>query len=253
MENIWSFNPHVRLNASKKISNDKSELIRNQFCDCKNHYPWPYGMPTSINPYVVLLGASPGNSPDIDAINSENKNYLPPTLGSPHQGLFYKDNRNFFIKVRFLIEYILDNLYGISNKEDALSLGGLMNLDTGENGQAKNVIYNDEFTKWVVNKTLHAMKPRIVVCLGLLKEKERILSLVNSDINSNISDINFDFTSSKNYKFRIWIKKDENNNFQLIIFWPNHPSRVPFANINEWERSVYEFCKYIKVNCENYL
>lgn len=46
---------------------------------------WPFGMPTSVAPRVVVIGASPENSPDPSALRRPTDG--PTADGSPHPGL----------------------------------------------------------------------------------------------------------------------------------------------------------------------
>src|SRR5260370_5392666 len=50
--------------------------------------PWPFGMPSSINPFVVFLGASPGGSPPACEVREP---YELPTAGVAHPKLYVCD------------------------------------------------------------------------------------------------------------------------------------------------------------------
>ena len=253
MIDVWQDDPHDRLRASKAISGLTEDNLRQEFSIDASPKPWPFGMPTSINPSVVVLGASPGNSPDpltVGTSSSEARSYSLPTLGAPHPGLFYADNRKFFVKIRLLICGIMENLYGISDEKDALSLGGLMNLDTGEYGNAVDVPYNDELVSWVLRKSTEEMKPRFLICLGLWGERRRVLTGIDKSLNSYSPDAAFPFLSGalSEYNFRVWVLKNEGRKPTFIVFWPNHPSRPPFTNDELWKKSIADFALYMKTH-----
>src|SRR5436189_3441252 len=96
---LWSDDPAARLAAAG------DPLVVGDWCNRIGAHapmqPWPYGMPSSINPFVIFLGLSPGNSPPVDdAIHAACKPYDLPTAGVAHPGLYVLDTRNYWDRVR---------------------------------------------------------------------------------------------------------------------------------------------------------
>jgi hypothetical protein len=58
---LWSDDPKERLDACADLS--VVSALPALMSKTAPMTPWPFGMPTSINPFVVFVGASPGNSP----------------------------------------------------------------------------------------------------------------------------------------------------------------------------------------------
>lgn len=140
---LWHADAQVRLRAARSTATANHGTIQEWVgSDCPVA-TWPYGMPTAINPKLIVLGPSPGNSPATEKGSVPKLRYDPPTFGVPHSKLFYEDTKRFFVKVRALCRGILGARYGLA-EHDALSLSGMMNLDTGEFGNAKEVQFDTE-------------------------------------------------------------------------------------------------------------
>ena len=63
-EDLWSDSVSERLRSADALSEPKLEAVHAALCEGCPVEPWPYGNATSINPLLVTLGPSPGNSPD---------------------------------------------------------------------------------------------------------------------------------------------------------------------------------------------
>jgi hypothetical protein len=81
---LWSSNAGERLLAAKALAADEQQTLLSNLLS-KSLYPgkWPYGMPTSINPWLLFIGISPGRGNDD---GREERTGFEPTVGSPNQG-----------------------------------------------------------------------------------------------------------------------------------------------------------------------
>ena len=60
---LWSDSVGERLRSASALSEPELEAVHAELCEGCPVEPWPYGNATSINPLLVTLGPSPGNSP----------------------------------------------------------------------------------------------------------------------------------------------------------------------------------------------
>ena len=88
---LWSQDINQRLNVAKNLSQEDKKKIISQITSNVPEKPWPYGMPTSVNPYVCIVGLSPGNSPNLHDLFYTTSL---PTIGEAHQGLKYNDTKD---------------------------------------------------------------------------------------------------------------------------------------------------------------
>src|SRR3712207_6436793 len=87
---LWSQDPHERLRAARNIAPAQELRLQKDVASGCPVDPWPYGMPTVINPVVLVMGPSPGNSPRKGDENARlRKPYVLPTIGKPHPDIFY--------------------------------------------------------------------------------------------------------------------------------------------------------------------
>src|SRR5262249_48369998 len=106
-----------------------------------------------------------GNSP---ARGDTNREGTPPTAGSPPYAMVYRDPRGFADRIRSLAIAVVNTDAGKNVlAPDALALAAMMNFDTGLNGQAQNVNINADFARWVLGVTIHRLRPRYIVGVGL--------------------------------------------------------------------------------------
>jgi hypothetical protein len=99
--NLYSPDPAERLQAARSLSPEerKKAVARlRRGCPVRG---WPYGMPTVVNPWIVVIGASPGGSPAKDD-KWASGSYPAPTVGAAHLGIYYQDVRDYWGKVREL-------------------------------------------------------------------------------------------------------------------------------------------------------
>jgi hypothetical protein len=215
--------------------------------------PWPYGMPTSINPFIVFLGASPGNSPPLsDPRHRSLEPYDLPTTGIPHWGITAKDKRHYWDRVRDLGTYIIRARSPQLSDEQAQALLGQLNLGTGQFGQARNAPFEADYCRWVPAVILDLLRPAYVLLFGmqsrLRRAEQQFDPLGSLGIDWNAPDECFPFSAYKasNYKFRIWRVKRPDGRIMRVVQWPQHPSRAPMTNPHWWQESGREFVLHVE-------
>ncbi len=245
---IWSNSAASRLTAVRKISTNDLIKIQESFCRGCPVEPWPYGNATSINPLLVTLGASPGNSPSsVDANLVVAGSQQLPTAGSPHPGTQYQDTAGYWSKLRNLAVDLLMPDGG--TEADALALFGNVNLDTGRSGEANKVAIDVVFAAWVLRNVCDGLKPRFLILLGLagiLKDNLEIGSLFERTfsgfrVGKPKREYQFKAYTEKKLVFREWDVLGSAGNQITIVLWPQHPSRAPFTNVDIWRASSKQF------------
>jgi hypothetical protein len=251
-DQLWAADPQTRLQAARALDGRELEAIRQELLQGCPQARWPYGCNTSINPWVVFLGPSPGNSPEAGDQNfSGAREGVWPTAGTPvHAFGEYHDPKGFFVKLRQLaISIVSAASRGKLAGRDALALAGMMNLDSGASGEASQVVASPKFAEWVVNATFRRLRPRWVIGLGLkgfLQKNpaiERIVSSVGAStgIRQVAQEFPFRGYSQKAYKFEIRPVAAAPGMRQHFVFFPQHPSRAPMTNAEVWQKAVDEF------------
>ena len=163
---LWGGSWIGRLASARALTSEDRNAVHEALCRGCPEPVWPYGSATSINPLLVVLGASPGNSPQRGDRNFEMREPFPlPTAGEPHPGVFYPDTTGYWDKVRMLARVLLD---GDDSPDDApYALLGTMNLSTAASGKASDVEVDNSFTRWVLTTIRDGLRPRVLVLLGL--------------------------------------------------------------------------------------
>ena len=123
--------------------------------------------------------------------------------------------------------------------EDAYALFGNLNLAQPRHGSASEVDVDLDFVRWLLKTIKHKLRPRFLVCLGLNDKlkKEPIRSAFETTFVLKLDEPD-DKYRFDGYFFREWNVAEG----QLkIVFWPNHPSRHPFTNLENWKTACEEF------------
>lgn len=247
---LWAPSPRERLHAARHLTfTELKEVHKDLIRGCPVE-PWPYGNATVINPFLVTLGVSPGNSPaagDTQYLAAGGHQF--PTAGSPHPGTRYRDTAGYWDKLRLLAQVTLKT--SGTNEDDALSLFGNLNLDTGQNGEARNVTVKADFASWIVRTISNGLRPRFVVMLGLstyLHANRYVAEILEDafpgfELKRPHREVHFDAYSQKRLVFREWDIPCKNGDELTIVMWPQHPSRAPFSNSALWHASCTEFAK----------
>lgn len=247
LHHLTNLCPEERLHIQGSIS-----------CGLPSEYlPWPYGMPSSADPYVVIIGASPGNSPEPSEKNigsSEGWSYGPPTFGQAHAGFFYRDSKGYWDKVRSLCGGIIKAESPSLSESDAIAVSGHLNLGVGRSGSAAaDGVVDARLISWISSLLGSVLSPKVVVCFGLngiLTKAQNNAAWKNAPgalaVDWKNPHCKIDFHG---YAFRIWEATRNDGEPILVCMWPNHPSRHPFAGTADgglWCEAVSEFCEVIK-------
>lgn len=258
----YSIKPKERITELKFISkNGKENLVKKLTYNLKIK-PWPFGMPSSAMPLVVAIGVSPGDSPRDEDKNSRTHRTAgcPPSFGEPagdkRLGFYYKDKKYYWDKVRFLCWQMLKEFDSTISEIDAISVSGHLNLGTGRNGKASELAIENDIVWWISYLLRSVFQPRIVILFGLKKilELKRVSNLWNHKDGLQIDwqkpHYHYPLTS-QSYKYRIWNVQNSVFDNMLVVLWPNHPSRPPFAGSADnpkWSKSINEFKVIVKNN-----
>ena len=252
---LWSDDPTERLKAARdpQLVRGLAERIVSQSRPPQT--PWPYGMSCAVNPYVVFLGPSSGNSPvsgDPDFL-SRRPNDMP-TAGVPVRGLdgSYNDPRRYFEKIRKLGVRIIQSLAPSMTSKDATGLLGQLNLSTSAHGKAREVVLDPSYCRWVPEVLIEHLRPAFVVMLGLssiLKgDGGRLLATGGKvSVDWKKPEVQFPFMACTDtqYSYRIWKRLRSDGKSILFVQWPQHPGKPPMTIDGIWQRSAEEFAAWI--------
>lgn len=220
----------------------------------QEHLPWPFGMPTSIAPRVVVIGASPGNSPAAGQRTppGQEEHYDPPTVGRAHRGFYYPDAKHYWDKVRALCTAVVRCHSPEVSEEEALAQSGHFNLGTGFAGTATVDVAEPAIVSWVSGLLGSVLPVEVVVGVGVKG------ILTNPAVNQRWKDAAGGLQVEwgrphrrrpfQNYQFRLWRARRADGESVLVCLWPNHPSRHPFTGPPGpiWEDSVEQFCRILQ-------
>ena len=264
-DDLWGESALRRLRAARSLTAPQLSSIQQALlagCPWKpadlgdDGATWPYGNATTINPMLVTLGASPGNSPQAGDFAAPSHVELPPA-GSPHRHVYYQDGGGYWDKVRYLARTMLAPAGGgeplagphegpARSKEaaDAYALFGNMNLDTGRSGSASGVTIDSTFANWVLRTIEGRLRPRWLICLGLKGQLDRnrpvrevFESALNLDLNKPHDQ--YRLLESK-YYFRVWEVRTGKAPL-TVVFWPQHPSKPPLRDFGRWRDACAQF------------
>jgi len=219
------------------------------------HRPWPFGMPTSIEPRVVIIGASPGNSPERGRGSADagaTPGYAPPTYGRAHQGFYYRDTSHYWVKVRNLCLAVVHCYRPGLSEDDALAYSGHFNLGTGSTGTASICVVEPGIVTWLSGLLGSVLPVRVVVGVGLnaLLRDPHVVRLWNDAPGGLRVDWSAPQRSApfQGYRFRLWEARRADGESVLVCLWPNHPSRNPFTGPvgPTWLAAVDQFCGIVR-------
>jgi hypothetical protein len=248
---MWSNSILERLRSAQELGSQDLQTEIAKLLEGCPFSSWPYGCSSSVNPWVVFLGPSPGASPAHGDSNYVTRIGRPPTAGEPCESMLYSDSRGFFDRLRLLTCALIDAEAGRSvTQPDALALAGMMNLDSGASGEARNVTIDIDFARWAIDVSIRRLRPRYVVGVGLagiLGKSERLCEVLGEytggvfDPNQPPISKSFDGYSRIRYKFRAWPLLNGGATRQYLILFPQHPSRAPMTSPEVWDHAVREF------------
>jgi hypothetical protein len=236
-------------------SANEEEVLRRLVARLPPEYlPWPFGMPTSTAPQVVVIGASPGNSPAAGrgTPSGQEEHYGPPTIGRAHPGFYYPDAAHYWAKVRSLCAAVARCKHPGASEEEALSVCGHFNLGTGMAGTATLGAVEAPIVRWVSGLMGSELPVEVIVGVGLnaILRTSEVSKLWNAtpgglQVEWERPQMSRPFQS---YRFRLWQARRADGESVLVCLWPNHPSRHPFTGPpgRVWEDSVEQFCRIVQ-------
>ena len=248
---LWGGSRTGRLASARALTSEDRNAVHEALCRGCPEPVWPYGSATSINPLLVVLGASPGNSPQRGDRNFVTREpFLLPTAGEPHPGVFYPDSTGYWDKVRMLARVLLD---GDDLLDDAAqALLGTMNLSTAASGRASEVDFEDSFARWVLTTIRDGLRPRVLVLLGLkgrLKPRKalsRLFEDVFGDFDVQRPERRYPLDVAPSYAFREWDLETADGSPLLLVEWPQHPVRPPLKGADMWREACEQFTKRLR-------
>jgi hypothetical protein len=234
----------LRALPKQELMRYKADLIKDL---PKRLHPWPRWMPASLDPKLILVGVSPGNSPAANDLSiADNYTSIPTVNISAKSHYYCPDGRRYWDKIRYLAHKFFLREGTVTTEQDALSLCSHYNLGVGMAGKASENAVERDVIAWVSRLLNKVQKPDLIVLFGL----RGILSSSQASTWWNCAGglpVNWTtWQAEKNlkgysYKFREWTVINARNDKIKIVMWPNHPSRHPFADINVWKRSVNQY------------
>ena len=250
-DELWGASRRARLSSARALTSEELNAIHEELCRGCDKPCWPYGSATSINPLLVILGPSPGDSPMLgDANHSTQPPFPLPTAGKHHPRVWYcdKKGRGYWYRVRLLAQTLLDADSALGD-DDALALFGTVNLSTKPSGSARDAQISPPFARWVLETIRDGLRPRVLVLLGLrglLKENRELSRLFANtfdgfDVRKPHSTYRFEEYQRKRFVFREWNSAAFQGSPLLLVDWPQHASQHPFTIIDMWRAACEQF------------
>ena len=209
---------------------------------------WPCGFPASLDPRLVIIGVSPGNSPYEPEAGEEQKRFLcePGIIGGEESHYYYPDTSGYWKKIRLLASSYFNSGGECFPELDALSLTTHINLGENSSGKATLEDIEDDFVAWASSLVNKIHNPDVVILLGLkniIKNADVSRRWNHSGglkINWNNPDDNILFPYGKNsYAFELWRVVNSHGKEVKVVLWPNYPSRI--FGMENWRQSVETF------------
>ncbi len=135
MEGIWASRPRDRLAAIRAPGATERTALVDRLIQHAPTGHWPFGMPTVVNPLLVVVGVSPGNSPTVGGDIWADDADPPPTFGEPHPGFFVADTSGYWAKIRELCKVVVRGWDASLSDDECYALSGHFNLGTGRFGR----------------------------------------------------------------------------------------------------------------------
>lgn len=235
----------------KNLRQEEVKKQRDLLISTTPNKEWPYGFPASLDPKLIIIGVSPGNSPyQPTEENKEPTEFQsePGIIDSKNSHYYYPDKKSYWKKIRFLSHAYFSSSTENISEFDSLSLTTHINLGEESAGKATANDAQEEFVKWASTLTNTIHNPDTVILLGLktIIRNDRISKWWNHangliiDWKKPTSTTPFP-SKSRTYRFEEWQVTNSHHTKIRVILWPNHPSRAPFGGMEGWERSVLEY------------
>lgn len=249
--------PIQRLQMLRKRTLEEQQAILVNLSEGCPIKPWPFGMPSSASPHVVLLGVSPGSRPRPEDRHFKTDRQVAnqtPTFGIPNVGFSYEDPGKYWKKASDLCRFMVRRDEPSLSDDDALALGSHLNLGTGQHGRAGRQAIEEDILNWVSSLLNSKFQARLLVCFGLntILKNRHYCELWNRE-----GGLPVDWRSPSavqkfgRYWFRFWKTRRADGESMGVLMWPNHPSRHPFsggAESDQWVAAKFEADKFLSEN-----
>jgi hypothetical protein len=251
LSRFWTDNPKARLKIKNADQQFKQRLVQDLLSGSPRKPDWPYGMPTCANPWLLLVGISPGAPLGKGAnVRSKRKQYVP-TVGKPHHHFnserFWKEHgewKGYWPKIRQLCVGLLSDKIG-NDVEKILSLCGHLNLGEKQTGRGNAKAIDREILRWIPKVVSEKLRPHTLLLLGLKgHRKNGILEpwkgtglefIVESDPDQEFA---FKHPDGKRRFFQMWKNPNAAAYPKTVLLLPNHPSRYPMTVPKSWESMI---------------
>ena len=243
------------LNRVGSLSRDvASDTLASLLKGCPSK-SWPDGMPCSLDPKLVVIGVSPGNSPE-SGVGSRRYVSEPATFVGAASHFYYPDTSRYWEKVRYLASAVVSRQDKTITEKDALLITSHFNLGTGSAGTACEDTVEPPYVEWVSSLLNGVLRPDLVVLFGLhsILTKKKMSECWNVQTGLRIDWKNpqnsFPFNTPRGtYQYRQWRVSSDLGHILRVVMWPNHPSRWPVARMDSWKHSVDHYIE----TCEDAL
>jgi hypothetical protein len=246
---FWTSNPKERLRIRNADPSLKNHLVQQLLSGSPTKFDWPYGMPTSVNPWLLLIGISPGAAVGGgENIQLKRKEYVP-TVGEPHPHFnskrFWKRYGawpGYWPKIRQLCAGLLRDRFD-DDEEKVLTVCGHLNIGEIQTGTGDEKAINSKILRWVPDVVTERLRPHVVLLLGMKRHrKESLKSWKGTGFEFILVDPDeqpsFKCSDGKRRCFQVWNNPSPSSYPRKVIMLPNHPSRHPFTVAKHWESMI---------------
>ena len=133
-DRLFDPDPLARLAAARALPPETALRLQAARSACAPVRPWPYGMPTVLNPWIVFLGPSPGAPGPGDPKAGTETPFSAPTLGEPYPKIYHP--ARYFGQIREAAKIIIRRHRPDACDRDCHALLGNLNLNFRQDGQA---------------------------------------------------------------------------------------------------------------------
>lgn len=246
---LFSPEPRTRLAQARSLTTTDRARLLETLAEGSPYKPWPRGMPSSVNPLLVVVGVSPGNSPS-GASGPFLADYTP-VFGVPAPGFSYADSSYYWEKVRLLSTSLLRVWDRTLSDDDCIALTGHLNFGIGMFGVASKSAVELEVVTWV-SAVLQRLRPRLVVGLGLVgfltDRKDDSVRRAWAEGGLAVDWLAPTLVTGRAFRFRHYTSSSRGERIDLTL-WHNHPSKVPFGGRprpgGQWETSVLAASEFL--------
>ena len=243
---LWSDSAGERLAAARALSEAALVEAHAELRAGLATADWPYGFATSINPMLVTLGVSPGSARSWKGRDPATEPFAAPTAGQSHPHLTAMRRATpFGDRIRHLARTVLK--VGDLTDEDAYALFGNVVLDPGRSGAASDVRLRPQIAGRVLRVIRDQLRPRHLICFGMKGHRDagRLLEQTFDGFTRSRPSRQDRFRSyeRRHLTFQEWDVEGPSGNKIVIVFWPQHPRRAPFSDLDIWQAACREFAE----------